>query len=197
MGTTAVEFVFMNEQSGLNGGATVTANPYVQALDRQNALQQTYRRPGGASYNQTPQVVTNNQALVSQLDFGCATDGYAKHGAIHFTTSGTAGVTIDLTNLTTGATSYAGDTTFSTVNKIKFFNLGSLDGTTGGTMTVAPGGSNPFTLGYGGTSPTHPVFKGGEYLWSDPAGVTVTSSVKTITITPAAGGNVVAVICGS
>lgn len=197
MGTTNVEFVFMNEQAGLDGGATVTANPYVQAMDRQNALQQTYRQPGGGSYQQTPQTITGNQALVSQLDFGCANDGYAKHGVFHVTLSGTTPATMKVTDLTSGATSYAGDTTFATVNKIKFFNLGSLDGTTGGTVTVAPASANPFTLGYGGTSPTVPVYKAGEYVWSNPAGVATSGTVNAITITPAAGGNFVAVVCGS
>jgi hypothetical protein len=194
---TLLEFLFMNEQSGLAGGSTVEANPYVQALERQSALQQSYRQPGGGSYNQPPWTVTNNNIFLSQLDWGCFADGNAKHGCFHVTLSGTTAVTFTLLNLTTNATSSAGDTVFATVYALKFFNLGSLDGTTGGTITVAPAGSDPFTLGYGGTSPTHPIYKGGIYEWTNPAGVSVTSSVCQITVTPAAGGNFACVVSGA
>jgi hypothetical protein len=122
---------------------------------------------------------------------GFAIQGFAKNGAFHVTTSGTTPVTCDLTNLATNSTSQAGDATFATFNKIKVRNAGTA------AMTIAPGGSNPASLGFGGTTPTYTVNAGAEVEIEVPAGATVDSTHKTITITPTSGGDVVVAVGGA
>lgn len=197
MATTGVNFLFQNEQAGLAGGATVASIPFVEAFDRQNSLQQSYRNAGGASYNGQPWSATNNVVLLDDLLTGCHNDGFAKHGVIHITTTGTTPVNIDLTNLATNATSQAGDTGFSTINKLVAFNLSGLDGVAAANMTIAPGASNPAPLGFGGTSPTQTVYAGSPWVWFNKAGATVSSTNKIITVTPSAGGNFALCVAGS
>lgn len=192
-----VNFVFQNEQAGLGGGSTVEAVPFVEAFDHQNAMQQASRQPGGASYGGPPWSVTNGAALLDDLATRFDNDGLSKHGVFHVTTTGTTPVNIDLTNLTTNATSYAGDTTFATWNKIVAWNLSGLDGVAAASMTMAPGGSNPAPLGLGGTSPTLTLPASSPVVLTNKAGGTITSSAKIITVTPSAGGNFALAVAGS
>lgn len=121
------------------------------------------------------------------LPFGRVIGGYAKNGCLYITFTGTTGVTIDLTALSAavGVTSFqAGDTSLATGNAIAFVNL-----STSGTITVAPGGSNPSNFPkFTGTTPTLSSNFGGTLIMHDPNGVTIDSTHKTILLTPSAGG---------
>lgn len=121
-----------------------------------------------------------------------ATAGFALNGAYVKTLSGTTAVNPDLTDLTSGATSYAGDTTFAKVFELIVYNTGAAD------ITVAPGGSNPFTIGLNGTTPTLTVKAGDKVaIGYGTTGITVDSTHKVITITPTAGGSVALVVGGA
>ena len=108
-------------------------------------------------------------------------DGFAKHGAASVALSGTTPKTIDLTDLTSVTASYDGDTTFATFSKLVVKNLGA------GSLTIAPGASNPASIGLAGTTPTLTVPVGGTAVIDyGTTPVTVDSTHKTILITPAA-----------
>lgn len=203
MATTGQCFVLQNYQTALDGSAIVAA-PYVIGYERKSALSLTGRIPGGAAGSsgwatQQAPWVANSQGII-MLDDVIASmdnDGLAKHGVFHVTTSGTTGVNIDLTNLATNATSYYGDVTFATINKLVGFNLSGLDGVAAANMTLAQGGSNPAPLGFTGTTPAVAIYASSPWAWFNKAGGTVTSSAKIITVTPSAGGNFVLVVGGA
>ncbi|SIO60169.1 hypothetical protein SAMN05444166_6292 [Singulisphaera sp. GP187] len=122
----------------------------------------------------------------SRLDYvltDLSASNYAKNGAATVALTGTTAVTIDLTDLTSATASSAGDTTFATVNKLVLRNTGTAS------LTVAPGGSNPFDVFLGGSSPTLTIPAGSTHVLESVAGKTVDSTHKTILITPAATGS--------
>jgi hypothetical protein len=190
MATTGVDFVLVSKVSTAVQGAAVKATPFVVAVEKNAAQQYAGRVPGGAGTGVLGATgnVNNGNFLVD----GFSTEGFALNGAIHVTTSGTTPVSVDLTNLTTGATSTAGDATFAKFMKIRFYNCGSA------AMTIAPGGSNPASLGLGGTSPTLSVPANTVVTpFANGAGVTVDSTHKIITITPTSGGDFVLAVGGA
>src|SRR5271156_3875931 len=145
MATTNSSFIFQNKAASLDG-AGFTAIPYVETVDRQSANIITGRVPGGGAYNGNSNVVANNIARLDAMLTDLSLAGYAKNGCFHVTLSGTTGVTIDLTNLATAATTTAGDLTFAKWNLLIAYNLSGVDGVTAAAMTLAPGASNPLTL---------------------------------------------------
>lgn len=149
-------------------GSTVQAAGAVVALNESNATQVVN---GGSG--------TRLDAFVANL----ATAGYAKNGAASVSLTGTTPVTLDLTTLSTNATASAGDLTYATFYQLVYRNTGAAD------VTVAPGGSNPASLGFGGTTPTITVPANSAVTFQYAAGVTVDSTHKTITITPTSGGS--------
>jgi len=125
----------------------------------------------------------------ASVDF--SSDGLAKHGAATVALTGTNPATIDLTNLATATASNDGDASFATFNQLVFTNLGA------GSVTIAPGGSNPASIGLGGTTPTLTLAPGATHTLSYPAGVTVDSTHKTILLTPAADTVVGVAVAGA
>lgn len=128
---------------------------------------------------------------VDQVTVDFATDSYAKHGAAAVTLTGTTPVTLDLTDLTSNATSYAGDTTFATWNRLVLNNTGAAD------VTVAVGASNPARLLLAGTTPTLTIPANSAIPLASAAGLAVDGTHKTITITPTAGGSFVLGVAGA
>ena len=124
--------------------------------------------------------------------FGSFLGGYAKNGAVEIVLTGTTPVDVDLTDLTVGGTQKAaGDTTFSSVSCLVFKNQGAA-------VTIKPGGSNPADLPkLGGTSPTLGLKANAVHVISDPAGTTVDSTHKIVTITPTSGGSVLIAVGGA
>jgi len=191
MATTNVDFVLITKTGSYASGAAVKAAPFVVAVEANAARNLTGRVPGGAATGilGSTGLPTNGTGIHIG---GFSDQGFALNGAYHKTTSGTTGVTVDLTDLTSGATSSAGDTTFAKANKIRVYNAGTAD------MTVAPGGSNPSNLPkFAGTTPTLTVAAGSYIDFSNDAGATVDSTHKTILITPTSGGDVVVAVGGS
>jgi hypothetical protein len=190
MATTNVDFVLQSKVATQAIGGAVKAAPFVMALEINAARNVAGAVPGGAATG-----VLGSSGLVNNGNFlmsGFSTQGFAKNGCFHVTTSGTTPVSVDLTNLATNSTSQAGDATFATVNKIKVKNCGSAD------MTVAPGGSNPANLPkFAGTTPTLTVAAGSEVEFESGPGATVDSTHKIITITPTAGGDVMVGVGGA
>lgn len=148
-------------------GATVQAAGAIVALNPDNA-KEIVNGGGG----------TRLDKLVSDL----ATAGYAKNGAATVSLNGTTPVTVSLADLTSNTAKSAGDTSFATWNSLLFTNNGASD------LTIAPAGSNPATIQLAGTTPTLTVAAGSSVLLQSVAGVTVDSTHKSITITPAATG---------
>lgn len=191
MATTNVDFVLITGGTAAVSGAATKATPFVVALDAVAARNIAGAVPGGKATGILGTTGLPVNTTGSRIG-GFSDQGFAKNGAIHITTSGTTGVNPDLTNLATGATSTAGDTTFSTVNKITVKNCGSA------AMTIAPGGSNPASLPkFTGTTPTLNLDPGAEVTFYSDAGVTVDSTHKIILITPTSGGDVVVAVGGS
>jgi hypothetical protein len=107
--------------------------------------------------------------------------GYAKNGSLVLALTGTTPVTVDLTDLSLGTTSAAGD--FATLTKwfqISFNNLGPAD------CNIKQGASNPANLLGISTSPAQVVPAGSALVLQSQAGIAITGSAKTITITPVA-----------
>lgn len=195
MATTNSSFIFQNKAASLNSAA-FTAIPYVEAVDRQSANIITGRVPGGGAYNGASNVVSNSIAKLDAMMTDLALAGYAKNGCFQVTTSGTTGITIDLTNLATAATTTAGDLVFAKWNLLIFYNLSGVDGVTAAAMTVGPGGSNPLTL-FTGTTPTIALAASSRIVVENTTGVTIDSTHKTLLITPTAGGNFALCVGGS
>jgi hypothetical protein len=196
MATTSVGFIFQNKASSLDAAA-FTAIPYVAAVEDQSANSLSGRERGGGAYNGSSAIVSNNIARIDAMMSNLALAGYAKNGCFHVTTSGTTGVTIDLTNLATNSTTTAGDVTFAKWNLLIFYNLSGVDGVTAASMTIAPGASNPIGSLFGGTSPTLALAASSRVAVENTTGVTVSSSAKTLLITPTAGGNFALCVGGS
>jgi hypothetical protein len=137
-------------------------------------------------------VVTNNAGgtAIDKLGFDFSADGYAAHGAGGLTFSGTTPITIDLTNISGAATVSTGDNLSSALNTLVVQNTGAAD------ITLAPGGSNPVSF-MSGTTPTITVAAGGAIALSWPAGLTISSSHKTLLFTPTSGGSAVFAVAGA
>lgn len=142
-------------------------------------------RPAGSVTTMNP---TSAKALEAagdlvRLDVSASdlsASSYAKNGGATVALVGTTPKTIDLTNLATVTASNAGDTSFATANKLVFKNLGA------GSVTIAPGGSNPFDCGLSGTTPSLTLPPGSTHTLEFAAGKTVDSTHKTILFTPTA-----------
>jgi hypothetical protein len=130
------------------------------------------------------------------LAFGTFIGGFGRNGALAVVFTGTTPVTIDVTALATavGVTSYqGGDSVFANVNCIVLKNTSAAS-----IITIAPGGSNPLLFPvFGGTSPTLAVGPGGTHVLSDPVGAAVSSSHRTLLLTPSAGGELLLAIGGA
>lgn len=146
-------------------GTTVRAVGKVVALNGSNA-------------NQV--VAGGNGVRLDTHTANLETDGYAKNGAATVALVGTTAKTIDLTDLTSVTDSNDGDSTFASFTKLILKNLGA------GSLTIAPGASNPASIGLGGTTPTLTLAAGAEVVIKYGAAVTVDGTHKTILITPAA-----------
>jgi len=120
-----------------------------------------------------------------------STMGLAKNGGNRLSLSGTTPVNIDLTDLTANAASSAGDTSFASFVNLTLYNDGAA------AVTVAPGASNPASIGLSGTSPTLTVNPGCACVLNYGSPVTVDSTHKIITVTPTSGGSFVLSVGGA
>ena len=111
---------------------------------------------------------------------------YTKTGATRFALSGTTPKAILLTNTTTGADSYAGDTVFASFMTLILYN----DSTAA--VVVTPSASNGASLGF--TSLTVPA--GGTHILNYPVAGVVDGTHYSIDITPGATGSIVLCIGG-
>ena len=161
----------------------------------------TGRGPGGASYHgdssSASPAAANACILLDDLNTSAADDAYAKHGCFHVTTSGTTVVLIDLTNLATHATTYAGDVTFAKVNKLVAYNLSGVDGVAAADMTLGATAATP--ANFWGVLVATPITvpASSRIVLESTTGLTVDSTHKQISLTPSAGGNFALVVCGS
>lgn len=180
MATTASAFVKL--LNAVLTGATVGAIGAARAIKAENV----------------PPLVAASAAIrldaLPQADL--SSSGFAKNGTFLKTLAGTTPVTPTFVDLTSNATSYAGDTVFATVYMMLIKNLGAAD------LTLEVGGSNPFNWGYAGTTPkvTVPAAVGavpGTFCLVFPTGVTVDSTHKTILLTPTADTSVAVVLGGA
>ena len=136
MATTGQNFILNNNAATLNNAA-FTAIPFVDGFEPQSAQSMTGRNRGGAAYLGLPWIVSaKNIIMLDAVISACDSDGLAKHGVFHVTTSGTTPVTISLLNLVTNATTQYGDAVFATWNKLIAFNLSGLDGVAAADMTI-------------------------------------------------------------
>lgn len=163
MATTGTNFVRMTAAQLV--GAAVAAAGKVVGFNPSNASQVVAGGTGVALDRQTVDL---------------AAQSFALNGAATVALSGTTAKTVDLTDLTSVTDSYAGDTTFAGFTQLTFKNLGA------GSVTIAPGGSNPASIGLGGTTPTLTLAPGASHTLNYGSAVTVDSTHKTILLTPAA-----------
>jgi hypothetical protein len=197
MATTGVNFVeIVSAGNGLLFGTAVTSTPFVAAYNPVQALEAVNATPSNLAITAENAIpldrVTFDLSLLATPTvgatyptFGKYVGNFAKNGCALIVLSGSTAVTIDLTNLGgfTGVTSQAGDTTLATINCAIFNNVGTQ------AVTIAPGASNPAPFpAFTGTSPTLSVPAGGVVALYWPTGGTVSSSAKTITVTPTSGG---------
>ncbi len=203
MATTGQNFILTGGTESTLSGSTVTANPYVAGLDPNSALDMINAAPPtGSGVNST---FANNSATPldrinvdlsltgtpgvgsNLLAFGQFIGNFAKNGCLYFTLTGTTAVTVSLQALAAAvgvASSQYGDTSLTTVYCLVFRNL-----STSGTITIAPGASNPAPLPvFTGTTPTLSVDYGGTIVVYDPEGQTCSGTAKNLTFTPSAGG---------
>jgi hypothetical protein len=171
--TTLANFVKMTAAQLV--GATVQAAGQLVALNGSNAAKVAAGAGG---------------TVVDKLAVDFSTDALAKHGAARFTFSGTTPKNMDLTDLTSASASSAGDTTFATISQLVFYNDGAAD------ITVAPGGSNPASIGLAGTTPTLNV-PAGKSVAIPYAAAVVDGTHKVILMTPTAGGSLVVSVGGA
>lgn len=175
MATTGVNF--LKQTNAVLNGTTVAAAAALVPMNPTDAQQLA-----AAGY----------ATLLDAFNGDLSAAGFALNGAARYTLSGTTPVSCDLTNLATAAASSAGDPTFAKFMRLVVFNDGAAD------VTIAPGGSNPATIGLGGTSPTLTVPAGKAVVLNyATAGVTVDSTHKIITITPTAGGSTCVAVGGA
>jgi hypothetical protein len=120
--------------------------------------------------------------------YDLASAGYDKNGAGRYTLSGTTPKTIDLTDTTSGAQSYAGDTTFASYTQLVLLNDGAAS------ITVGSGASNGATWPMSGTVT---LAAGESVVISKAAAVTVDGTHKAIDVTPTSGGSFVICVGGA
>ena len=113
---------------------------------------------------------------------GAYSGGYAKNGSVMLNLEGTTPTTIDLTALAvaTGVCAVAGDTAFGSYKQLVFRNLGAA------ACAVSEGASNGIDIGLAGSGPSLAIDAASVVTILKAGGVTVDSSNKTITFTPAA-----------
>lgn len=174
MATTGQSFVKLTNPQLV--GSTVQAAGQVVALNPSNANQ----------------VVNGGSGIsIDKAFFDFSTDAFAKHGFNSTNLTGTTPVTLSLIDLTSGSTSFAGDTVFATWNKLMLYNTGAAD------LTVGPAGSNPARLQLNGTTPTITVAAGSHVTLESVAGLAVDSTHFALTVTPTAGGSFALGVAGS
>ena len=158
-------------------GTTVQAANYLEAVNGNDAIQAV----NGGNSVRLDYVLT---------DFSTA--GFALSGACRLTLSGTTTKTITLVDLTSATAASAGDTVFAKFMTLVAYNDGAAD------VTIAPGASNPASIGLAGTSPTLTI-PAGKFVVLNyaTAGVTIDSTHKTIDVTPTSGGSFVLVVGGA
>jgi hypothetical protein len=187
---SGVDFMLLTKGTAGVAGTSVKAPPFVVAADRVNARMVAGRVPGGTG---TGLLGPTGQANNGNFYIGGFADaGFAKNGCYHKTTTGTTAVNVDYTDLTAGATSSTGDTSFASVNKVTVMNCGTAD------MTVGPGGSNPANFPkFAGTGPTLTLAAGCQHSFEVGTPATVDATHKILTITPTAGGDVMVAVGGA
>lgn len=121
---------------------------------------------------------------------------YAKNGAVRITFSGTTPKTLDLTDTTTIAQSYAGDTAFASFTQLHFYNDGAQS------IKVAIGATNgaslPLGASPGGTdTPYLTIAAGAHHVLTFASAVTVDSTHKTLDLTPVSGGSLILLVGGA
>lgn len=212
---TNASFVY-NNMAVTNGGAmignsnsnAVVVQPMVQALDFQSATFMAARQPGGTAFRAKSNVAftapSNANAAIVQLDNMETTTsrlGYTKNGAFIIALSGTTNSVVPLTNTQTNTNSFAGDTSFNTVNQVIFYNLSGLDGNNSSSITVGKYNTNGLDLGW--ISGTNGVFNGSLVYGSSRLclennnGWTVNAANANLYFTPAANSTIGVVISGS
>jgi hypothetical protein len=166
---------FLVQTGGGLSGAAMSTGPVVRVADRQTASVLAARGPGG--------LANTGHQIVDRINTDLSTTGYARNGSAMLVLSGTTPVTIDLTDLTSATTSWGGDTTFAKWFMLIFSNIGQ-----SGDITIKQGASNPANLLGISTTPAQTVPAGSALVLQSVAGVTVSATAKTITITPSNGG---------
>jgi hypothetical protein len=206
MSTTGQNFVLTGGTGTYLYGTTVTTAPFVAGYNPNQALAAINAAPPTGSG--VASGFANNSAIpldriifdlamttvppgvgTNLLAFGNFVGGFAKNGCLYVTLTGTTPVTIDITNAASaiGVTrSQAGDALTALLNSLVIINLSATS-----VLTVAPGGSNPanFPQALAGTTPTFSLNPGDINAQYSKAGATVSSSAKTILVTPTAGGS--------
>jgi hypothetical protein len=123
---------------------------------------------------------------IDQLLVDLAKQGYALNGTVRLALSGTTPQSIDLTSLTTGAQSYAGDVTFAKFGQLIAYNDGAA------AVAVAPAASNGASVPFSGIT----LQPGDDHIFKIANPVTVDGTHKMITVTPTAGGSFILLVGG-
>jgi hypothetical protein len=113
--------------------------------------------------------------------------GYAKNGCVRIKFSGVTPKNLSLSDTTATADSYDGDTAFAAFSQLLLLNDGAA------AITVIPAVSNGASLPF--TALT--IAAGDMYVFTFTAAVTVDGTHFSLTITPTAGGSIVAMIGGA
>jgi hypothetical protein len=211
--TQGSNFVLLPSGSPFLSGTAVISPPAILTLGPNQAFQAVNAAPpsgsgvasGFANNSATPiDKVVCDFALTSiapspnatLLAFGTWIGGFAKNSALSIAFTGTSPATIDLTALATavGVSSIqAGDALFANVNCLVLKNT-----STSSIITVGPGSSNPSLFpSFTGTTPSLAVGPGGCHVLSDPVGFAVSSSHRTLLLTPSAGGSLLLALGGA
>jgi hypothetical protein len=212
MPTQGSNFVLLSTGGAFLSGSTIISPPCVLVLGPNQAMESCNAAPptgSGVSTNFANNSGTSIDRVICDLaltsispnsanllNFGTLIGGYGKNGALCITFTGTTAVTIDVTALATavGVTSFqGGDSVFANINCIVLKNTSATS-----VITIAPGGSNPLLFPvFGGTTPTLAVGPGGTHVLSDPVGAAVSSSHRTLLLTPSAGGSLLLAFGGA
>jgi len=198
--TNGANFVYNNLQA-YDQFNTVNVLPNVIQLERQSALQQSGRLPGGGSYRGNSANVSPNTTtaaiLLDAMVTSAADLGYQKSGAFVVTLNGTTAVTVPLTNTSTNTNSVAGDNVFAKWSLIIGYNLTGLDGVNAADITLAKAATNGVPLGIAGAN-TYTVPASSRVVFENcNGGITVNAANAAVTITPTADGHFALVVCGS
>jgi len=206
MATTGSNFVeVVSGGNALLSGATVTATPFVAALNPNQALECVNATPTNTA------ITAENAVPLDRVIFDLAltaippsvgqvfvvlgkyVGGFAKNGCTLLTLVTTSAQNIDLTNLAAGTpTGTAGDLVFANANCLIFNNLGAVD------LVLSPGASNPARLPtFTGTTPTITIPAGGALCVYAPTALVVDATHKILTVTPTAGGLLAVAVGGS